>query len=416
MTRKSPRYLSKAAGTHDWGGAVELADIGGEVSIVGVGETAFTGASNRDNKAMALEAIEAALEDAGIAPHEVDGLMVSFGIAKQLEPQDYRDHFGTTQDIWFSDQGGAMIWAATCAHDAAMAIRARAASVIVNVFAVDWATARQNGSASPGDWHASEALKSALEMPYGWYPQPLYFATFMRRHMHEFGTTEEQLAAIPVTFRQHASSHPGAKLREKAMSTEAYLELPMIADPFRVADCCLISDGAGAFVMTSIERAKDCAQPSVVVAGVGRGVIDGAPYISQQKRLTGTPQTFSAPWAFAMADIMPRDIDVIGVYDCFSGTALMQIEDMGFCEKGAGGEYVADGNLHFQRTRLQGGIPCNTHGGLLSHAYVLGISHVIELVRQLRGEAANQVIGAEVAAYAGFTAEEASTLVLRCDA
>ena len=89
---------------------------------------------------------------------------------------------------------------------------------------------------------------------------------------------------------------------------------------------------------------------------------------------------------------------------------------MGFCDKGEGGEYVAEGNLHFQRTRLQGGIPCNTHGGLLSHAYVLGISHVIELVRQLRGEAANQVVGAEVAAYAGFTAEEASTLVLRCDA
>ena len=162
MTQKPLSYLSKTAGAHDWGEAVELADIGGEIAIVGVGETAFTGASNRDNKAMALEAIETALEDAGILPGEVDGLMVSFGIAKQLKPQDYRDHFGTTQDIWFSDQGGAMIWAATCAHDAAMAIKAREASVIVNVFAVDWATARQNGSASPGDWHASEPLKSAL--------------------------------------------------------------------------------------------------------------------------------------------------------------------------------------------------------------------------------------------------------------
>ena len=105
----------------------------------------------------------------------------------------------------------------------------------------------------------------------------------------------------------------------------------MIADPFRVADCCLISDGAGAFVMTSTEQARDYPKPPVVVAGVGRGMIEGAPYISQQKQLTATPQTFSAPWAYAMADITPKDLDVIGVYDCFSGTALMQIEDMGLC-------------------------------------------------------------------------------------
>jgi len=117
-----------------------------------------------------------------------------------------------------------------------------------------------------------------------------------------------------------------------------------------------------------------------------------------------------------MADITAKDLDVIGVYDCFSGTALMQIEDMGLCQKGAGGEFALSGNLHFQRTRSQGGIPCNTHGGLLAHAYVLGISHVIELVRQVRGEAINQVEGVEVAAYAGFTAEESSTLVLRRDA
>jgi len=413
---QSLAQLRRKAGAHDWGAAADLEDISGEVAIVGVGETAFTGASHRNNKAMALEAIEAALQDAEVSPDSVDGLMVSFGIAEQLTPQDYRDYFGTEQDIWFSNQGGAMIWAATCAHDAAMAIRAKQASVIVNVFAVNWASGRQQGSASPGDWHASESLKAALEMPFGWHPQPLYFATFMRRHMHEFGTTEEQLAAIPMTFRQHANSHPGAKLREKALSLQAYLDQPMIADPFRVADCCLISDGAGAFVMTSTEQARDYPKPPVVVAGVGRGMIEGAPYISQQKRLTATPQTFSAPWAYAMADITAKDLDVIGVYDCFSGTALMQIEDMGLCQKGAGGEFAARGNLHFQRTRSQGGIPCNTHGGLLAHAYVLGISHVIELVRQVRGEAANQVEGVEVAAYAGFTAEESSTLVLRRDA
>jgi len=109
--QQSLAQLRKKAGAHDWGAAADLEDISGEVAIVGVGETAFTGASHRNNKAMALEAIEAALQDAEISPDSVDGLMVSFGIAEQLTPQDYRDHFGTEQDIWFRDQGGAMIWA-----------------------------------------------------------------------------------------------------------------------------------------------------------------------------------------------------------------------------------------------------------------------------------------------------------------
>ena len=129
--------------------------------------------------------------------------------------------------------------------------------------------------------------------------------------------------------------------------------------------------------------------------------------------LTATPQTFAAPWAFAMADITPTEVDVIALYDCFSITALMMIEDMGFCAKGEGGAFVSGGRLGFDRPRRSGGLPCNTHGGLMSHAYVLGIAHVVEIVRQLRGEAANQVGDARVGLYGGFTAEEAATLILR---
>jgi acetyl-CoA acetyltransferase len=114
-----------------------------------------------------------------------------------------------------------------------------------------------------------------------------------------------------------------------------------------------------------------------------------------------------------MADMGPTDIDVLELYDCFSITALMMIEDLGFCAKGEGGAFVQGGRLHFDRPRRAGGIPCNTHGGLMSHAYVLGIAHVVELVRQLRGEAANQVSEARVGIYGGFTADEAATLILR---
>ena len=410
---QSIRQLQQKAGSFDWGHALELDDIKDEVAIVGIGETEYTGASGRSAKAMALEAVASAIADAGLQPGDIDGLMVSFGIADQLTPDDFRAHFGTTGDIWFSREGGAMIWGATCAHTAAQAFRSGAASTIVNVFSVDWATARNAGTGSPGDWHASEPMKAAFELPYGWFPQPLYFATFAHRHMYEFGTTPEQLAELPLAFRRHANSHSGAVMRDRPMTLASYLERPMLSDPFRVEDCCLISDGAGAFVMCAAEKSADHPHIPVIVEGVGRGCIEGAPYISQQKKITATPQTFAAPWAFAMADRAVSEVDVIAVYDCFSFTALMQIEDMGFCQKGEGGEFVQDKRLHFDRPRRQGGIPCNTHGGLLSHAYVLGIAHVIELVRQLRGDAQNQVEDAQLAAYAGFTAEEGSTLILR---
>lgn len=404
--------LKRRAGSLDWGATTELDDVNGKVAIVGIGETPFTGPSRRNAKDMCLEAIELAIEDAGLTPADVDGLMVSFGIEGQVTPEDFHKHFGTDHPIWFSNQGGAMVWAATCCHTGARAMAAGKARHIVNVFAVDWATQRKEGSGTPGDYHASEPMKARFETPYGWYPQPLYFSMFAQRHMHDFGTTEEQLGALPVTFREHANTHPGAVMHDRKLTVDDYLSKPYLADPFRVEDCCLISDGGAAFVMTTPERARDLNQEPVTVRGVGHGAISNGAYISQQKHITATPQTFSAPWAFAMADVNPADLDVIAVYDCFSMTALMQIEDMGLCRKGEGGEFIQDGRLRYDRPRRLGGIPCNTHGGLLSHAYVLGIAHVTELVRQLRGTAANQVEDVELAAYAGFTAEEGSTLIL----
>jgi acetyl-CoA acetyltransferase len=198
-------------------------------------------------------------------------------------------------------------------------------------------------------------------------------------------------------------------MREKRLTLEHYLARPMLVDPLRVEDCCLISDGGGAYLMTSVERARDLAKPLVVVEGVGEGRSASGPYWALQADFTSTPQVFSAPLAFEMAGIRPRDVDVLALYDPFTIVALMQIEDMGFCEKGEGGAFVAGQALHFDG----GGLPYNTHGGLLSHAYVLGISHVVELVRQLRGEAAAQVPDAEIGVYGGYTGAHASTLVLR---
>lgn len=412
LPRRSLKTLARAAPTPNWGASLPLDDIAGELAITGIGETPVTGPSGRDPQGMALEAVAAAIADAGLQPTDIDGLMVSGHIADQIGPADFHKHFGTQHPLWFSTEGGAMIWAATCAHRAAQAMRAGKATHIVNVFAVDWASRRAAGTGTPGDWHAGEELKAHLEVPLGWFPQPVYFATFARRYMHEYGLTEEQLAAIALTFRRHANQHPQAVMRDRELTLESYLARQPLANPLRREDCCLISDGAAAWVMSPADRACDMPQIPAIVSGVGRGRVHGAPYISQQRELTATPQVFAAPWAFAMANTSPAEVDVIAVYDCFSSTALMQIEDLGFCRKGDGGSFIQDDRLHHSRPRQLGGIPCNTHGGLLSHGYLLGASHVVELVRQLRGTAANPVPEARRAIYAGFTADEASTLVL----
>jgi acetyl-CoA acetyltransferase len=182
----------------------------------------------------------------------------------------------------------------------------------------------------PGEFHAREPLKAQLELPFGFFPQPVYFAAIARRHMHEYGTTAEQLGAIAVACRRHAQLHPGAVMRERPLSLADYLARPMLVDPLRVEDCCLISDGGAAYVMTSPQRARDLRKPRVLVAGVGEGRSGTGLYWSQQRDFTATPQVFAAPAAFAMAGLAPQDVDVLALYDPFTIVTLMQIEDMGF--------------------------------------------------------------------------------------
>ena len=389
-----------------WGAAVGLENIGGEVAIVGIGEGPHTGPSGRTAREIARDAIERAIDDAGLAPSDIDGLMHS--PTDGYTVQHFREDFGFTPQ-WVSGEGGGLCWAATCAHDAALALRARKATNIVNVFAVDWATRRPVMTGGPGQAHADDLVKRHLEIPFGWFPQPVYFATIAHRHMAQYGTTSEQLGAVAVACRRHANHTPGAVMHDRSLSLDQYMASPLIADPFRKEDCCLISDGGGAFVMTSVERARDLRSPVVEVAGVGLGVARTGNHWAQQPDLMTTAQRFAAPDAFAMAAIRPEDVDVLACYDPFTILSVIQIEDMGFCAKGEGGPFVAGNRLDFDA----GGLPYNTHGGLLSHSYVLGIAHVLELVRQLRHAAGAQVVDAEIAVYGGYTAGRAATMVLR---
>jgi acetyl-CoA acetyltransferase len=313
--------------------------------------------------------------------------------------------------MWSSPWGGGMSWAGTAPYLAAKAIEQGKARHVLNVFPVAWATQRASMTGGPGEVHASQSLKQNLEVPFGWFPQPVYFATIMRRHMLEFGTTEEQFGAVAVACRRHANLHPGAVMHDKKMSLHDYLASPYLAEPLRMFDSCLISDGGAAYVTTSLERARDLVQPPAVVRGVSEGQSESGNHWSQQGDFTSTPQVFSAPRAFEMAGLEPADVDVLTVYDPFTVVSLMQIEDMGFCKKGEAGAFVQGDTLFHDAGKL----PFNTHGGLLSHAYVLGIAHVVEVVKQLRGTAPAQVPGCEVGLYGGYTGAHASTLILSRD-
>ena len=394
----------------DWGHATEFANIAGQVAIVGIGETAYTKASGRSAREIGAEAAERAIADCGLEPGDIDGLTYSAAFA-DFDVAAFQDHFGTSHEMWSSPWGGGMSWAGTAPYLAAQAIAHGDARHVLNVFPVAWASQRGAMTGGPGEVHASQSLKQNLEVPFGWFPQPVYFATIMRRHMIEFGTTEEQFGAVAVAARWNANENPDAVMHGKPMDLDDYAAAPMLADPLRLFDSCLISDGGAAYITTSLERARDLPQPPVVVQGVGEGISASGQHWSQQAPFTSTPQVFSAPPAFAMAGLRPRDVDVLAVYDPFTVVTIMQIEDMGFCPKGDGGRFVEEVSLWFNGE----GLPCNTHGGLLSHAYVLGIAHVVELVKQLRETAPAQVYDCEVAAYGGYTGMHASTLVLTVD-
>jgi acetyl-CoA acetyltransferase len=392
----------------EWGFPSALENIADTIAIVGVGDADFSKASGRTTYEIAAQAAERALADAGLVAADIDGIMYIPFSGDQFDAAAFRSHFGTTQDMWVSARGGGMVWAGSAPYEAALAIRSGKAQYVLNTFSVAWATQRPQMVGGPGHVHAEDLYKQNLEVPFGWFPQPVYFATIARRHMYEFGTTSDQLGAIAVACRRHATLTPSAVLRHKPLSLEDYRRSPMLADPFRKEDCCLISDGGGAYIMTSLERARDLPQPVVEVLGVGVGNSRTGAYWSQQEAFTSTPQVFAAPGAFAMAGVRREDVDVLACYDPFTIVSLMQIEDMGFCPKGEGGAFVAGDTLHFDSGKL----PYNTHGGMLSHAYVLGIAHVVEIVRQLRGQAAAQVSNARVGIYGGYTGPQASTLIL----
>jgi acetyl-CoA acetyltransferase len=375
------------------------------IAIVGIGETPALRRSDRDIRQMAVDAIFMALDDAGIDPREVDGLVTEGMVMPGKVPHEYvgaqlgiERHFDATM----SQVGAGIVGAPMLA---AMAIRAGLANVVVSYFSTDWGT----DLSGPYAYHDAFPAKKAFEKPYGFNGQPSYWALWTNRYMYEFGLTQEQLGTLAVLQRENAIRTGRAQMT-KPMSLEGYLASPMVSDPLRVPDCCLISDGAGAFVMSAVNRARDCRKRPVNVLGVGfssRGNPDDL--FSQGDRLLTTPGAMEARrMAEKAAGVSLGDADFGELYDCFTPACLMQIEDLGLCRKGEAGHMIAEGH-----TRLGGRLPLNTHGGLLSYSYRLSVEHVVEAVRQLRGEGgAVQVPDAELGFVTGESFPDFSVLVL----
>ena len=235
-----------------------------------------------------------------------------------------------------------------------------------------------------------------FEMPSGAIAPPQLYAVMARRHFEMYGTKSRQLAEIAVTTRQHALMNPNATMR-KPITIEDHQASRMISDPLRLLDCSLESDGGCAVVISAADIAKDLAKPPVWVMGVAEGHPDSPSAITQRPDLTTLGLAKAAPKAFAMAGVTQSDIDVAEVYDCFTYIVMCQLEDLGFCKKGEGGSFVEGGALG-----INGRLPVNTHGGLLSQAHMAGMNHIVELARQLRGEASVQVKDAEIGLVTGY--------------
>jgi acetyl-CoA C-acetyltransferase len=351
--------------------------IKGKACIAGAFEHPTRKAPDKSTAQLHAEVANGALADAGLDRKEVDSYFCA-GDAPGLGALSMLDYLGLKVRHMDTTETGGSSYLVHVAH-AAQAIAAGRCNVALITLA---GRPRSEGSSGtqPRNYGAS-APDAAFEVPYGGATVNMYAMVAMR-HMHEFGTTSEQLAWIKVAASHHAQHNPNAMLRE-VVTVQDVLDSPMIADPLHRLDCCVVSDGGGALVVTRPEIARDLKRPVVRVIGAGEamkgqngGRID----------LSWSASRWSGAAAFEQAGIKPADIQYVSIYDSFTITVLMQLEDLGFCAKGAGGRFVSDGGLISGSGRL----PFNTDGGGLSNNHPGnrgGMTKVIEAVRQLRGEA-----------------------------
>ncbi|MBM4226939.1 MAG: transporter [Gammaproteobacteria bacterium] len=362
-------------------------------AVTGIGETVYAKSSEKSVLRLALEASLAAIHDAGLQPREIDGLIPYAGMGVVAEDLIVNLGLDGVRFSATTPLGGASpVAAVQCASAAVSSGLCR--HVLIPV-ARNLATGGR----------ISERLRqmpqfntvAEFELPVGVFAPAQLYAPMARLHMEQYGTRPEHFAEIAISTRHNACLR-GNAMMTAPLTLEDYLASRMIADPFRLHDCSLESSGAAAVIVSSVEGALDLRHPVITVLGTAEGHPDSPVSITQRKDLIEIGLDKAAPRAFAMAGVATHDIDVAEIYDCFTYVVLRQLEALGFCGRGEGGAFVASGAI-----RLEGRLPINTHGGLLSQAHMVGMNHIVELVRQLRGSAGpTQISGARVGLVTGY--------------
>ena len=374
-----------------------------KTAIVGIGTTEYTKNIGRPEFVTALDAVSDALDDAGLSPSEVDAIF-KFEDQADNELEMARNLGAKNLRVWGGIGWGGGAACAPVIH-AAMAIASGMASVAVAFRARN----RGSGGRPWGRTSMRVGRHGAFEAPYGLISPVQQNAVMARHYMHEYGIKPEHFARVSVSQRQNASRNPRAFFRDP-ITVEDVMNSRMIADPLHLLDCCLETDGACAVVLTSAERARDLKQPPAYISGVAQGTG------SQHYMMTpfykddafDLPNVYAAKDVYAMAGVGPQDIDVAQFYDVFSPLVLWQLEAYGFCGRGEAGSFVEEGRIDWPN----GDIPVNTHGGSLSEAYVHGLNHVLEAVRQLRGTSTSQVADASTVLVAAAPVVPTSALIL----
>lgn len=362
-------------------------DFANKTAIAGIGATEFSKNSGRSELRLAVEATLTALADAGIHPGEVDGLC-SFTMDNNSEQEIFRAIGG--RDLKFFSripQGGG----AACAplQQAALAVSSGVAKVVVCYRAMNERSEYRFGAPMAGLPPTSDNVVYAYHGSAGLMTPAAFIGMMMRRYMHESGATSRDFANYSVVARKHASTNPKAFFYGRPITVEDHQASRMIADPIRLLDCCQESDGGVAIVVVSAARARSLRHKPVLIRAAAQGSPAGALPLASYYRGDVSPREECAAAArqlYAAARLTPADIQAAILYDHFGPTVLTSLEGYGFCAAGEAKDFIKDGNIE-----VGGTLPVNTHGGQLGEAYIHGMNGIAEAVRQLRGDAANQV-------------------------
>ncbi|CAB4811849.1 unannotated protein [freshwater metagenome] len=369
-------------------------------AIVGVGYTDFMKNSGVSTLALALQAIHAACDDAGISFKQLDGV-ATHRVGDSVQGAVVLNALGMVDPKFYVDQFGGGSASHTVVGQAAMAVATGVADYVVCWRAINARSEyRMGGTGRP----PPDVVEFQYQTPYGYATPPQQFASMASAYMAKYGATREDFGRVAIRQRDNASRNERAMMRTP-ITMDDYLSSRWIVEPLCLFDCCLETDAAIAVVVTSAERARDLKHTPVLVSGAAWGG-GHTLYSNHREDLTTSAAAAMSKRLYAMAGAGPEDIDVGCIYDAFTPLVLVQLEDYGFCAKGEAGAFVAEGTF-----------PFNPHGGHLSAGYVHGINHIAEAVEQLRGNAgARQVAGAEVAlstGQSGYVAGSSSALILR---